>query len=449
MLAPMMNHSQLQCLPLSTQSESASVSSVGGACQQQPQQCTRKRTVRISSTRKASGILNSTSKVTLKQQGGPILGDITGRVVNRSTSTSQRRQQRTKPNSAPQAQSTHSTHSTHNQLLTGDAYTNTHTSYRVCGVASPTAQDFVERGTARRDDWLARCEVDTRYAITDEFLEDKHPEITDKMRCVLLHWLGLVCVEHELQTRTYQTACMNVDRFLSESRTPVLKEHFQLLGATALMMASKVHESYPIEVSRLAALTCGACFADEIVLMETHMCQVLRWQLTPMTTCEWLSFYLSLLPNRNFQEDVTLDEFSLHQTLAEPDGVLTTNEQKEYYKKALEILNVVTLLPNGKAVSARVLAFAALSWVLPQTTTTQLQERIRTEFLAEEAEYFVSPELHEYLHKIVYSDRISLQAQMDITSCDANKLGRISIHSCSFSAENSDILDIYEDLHGE
>eukprot|EP01134_Creolimax_fragrantissima_P006642 CFRG6642T1 len=381
----------------------------------------------MSTTKKSSAVMRPTQKVSSIQPQSGVLGDITGRVANRvnlqqPAGVVQKRKARTSPKDKL-------------QLLEKSS------GLKAYPVATVHSTHVVECSKALRDEWVARCQIDARYAIPYEPMESKHAEITEKMRCVLLHWLGLVCVEHELQTRTYQTACCYVDRFLHKSPTAVHKEHFQLLGATALMLASKVHEICPIEVSKLAALTCGACYEEEIVLMETHMCQLLEWKLTPMTTSEWISFYLSVLPGNAFEFSENIRVAAQHVTT-----VLNTSEQREYYKKAMEIINVLMLLPDSRGILPRVVAFAAISWVLPPCSLQVLQSNLRTELFAEDSEYRVEPELYQHIYNVCTVMDTTIQKPW-IDQHMQNDEFRVGIHSCSFNGDSSEILDIYTQLY--
>ena len=64
-----------------------------------------------------------------------------------------------------------------------------------------------------------------------------------------------------------------VTRYLLSTEN-VKRGEFQLVGATALLIASKSQESHPPHAVELAELTLGACTAKQISELELHMLQV-------------------------------------------------------------------------------------------------------------------------------------------------------------------------------
>jgi hypothetical protein len=83
------------------------------------------------------------------------------------------------------------------------------------------------------------------YAPSPSWLS-AHPELKPSMRAILLDWLReLSCPDggYKLHRSTYHTAVNVFDRFMSR-RVNVPRTKVQLIGAAALLIASKLEESY-------------------------------------------------------------------------------------------------------------------------------------------------------------------------------------------------------------
>jgi Cyclin, N-terminal domain len=80
--------------------------------------------------------------------------------------------------------------------------------------------------------------VETAFPIRTNFL-DTQMDVTPKMRTVLLDWINEVHHQFNLENETFHMAVSMLDRYLqSVSSTP--RRYLQLVGVTALFMASKV-----------------------------------------------------------------------------------------------------------------------------------------------------------------------------------------------------------------
>merc|ERR1739838_945296 len=115
------------------------------------------------------------------------------------------------------------------------------------------------------------------------FLEDKHkvlPKflegqvITGKMRAILIDWLIQVHVRFNLLQETLYLTVAIIDRYLQiEKKTA--REKLQLVGVTAMFIASKYEEMYCPEVGDFAYITDKAYTKAEIRRMEVKMLSAL------------------------------------------------------------------------------------------------------------------------------------------------------------------------------
>ena len=77
-------------------------------------------------------------------------------------------------------------------------------------------------------------------------------EINDKMRAILVDWLIEVHSKFKLQKETLFITINIIDRFLEKAK--VSKSRLQLVGVTALLIASKYEEIYPPELTDITRL---------------------------------------------------------------------------------------------------------------------------------------------------------------------------------------------------
>ncbi|KPP78452.1 G2/mitotic-specific cyclin-B2-like [Scleropages formosus] len=102
-------------------------------------------------------------------------------------------------------------------------------------------------------------------------------EINERMRALLVDWLIQVHSRfHLLQETLYMTVAL-LDRFLQVQ--PVSQRKLQLVGVTAMLIASKYEEMYTPEVGDFCYITDNAFTKAQIREMETLMLRDLNFQL--------------------------------------------------------------------------------------------------------------------------------------------------------------------------
>ncbi|XP_041826948.1 G2/mitotic-specific cyclin-B1 [Melanotaenia boesemani] len=102
-------------------------------------------------------------------------------------------------------------------------------------------------------------------------------EITGNMRAILIDWLVQVSIKFRLLQETMYMTVGLIDRFLQDH--PVPKKQLQLVGVTAMFLASKYEEMYPPEISDFAYVTDKAYTTAQIRDMEMTILRVLKFQL--------------------------------------------------------------------------------------------------------------------------------------------------------------------------
>ena len=103
-------------------------------------------------------------------------------------------------------------------------------------------------------------------------------DINEKMRAILIDWLVDVHLKFKLLPDTMHLTVNIIDRFLSLKH--VVRKKLQLVGVTAMLLASKYEEIYAPEVKDFVYISDKAYTRDEILKMESLMLGTLRWHLT-------------------------------------------------------------------------------------------------------------------------------------------------------------------------
>lgn len=107
------------------------------------------------------------------------------------------------------------------------------------------------------------------------------PEIDEKMRSILIDWLVEVHVKFDLSPETLYLTVNIIDRFLSLKTVP--RRELQLVGVSALLIASKYEEIWPPQVNDLVYVTDNSYNSRQILVMEKTILGNLEWYLTVPT----------------------------------------------------------------------------------------------------------------------------------------------------------------------
>ncbi|WWC67913.1 uncharacterized protein I206_101831 [Kwoniella pini CBS 10737] len=107
---------------------------------------------------------------------------------------------------------------------------------------------------------------------------DKQAELQWKMRAILMDWLIEVHAKFRLLPETLFIATNLVDRFLSKRVISLVK--FQLVGLTALFIASKYEEVICPSIEHFLHMTDGGYDVDEILKAERYMLSTLSFDLS-------------------------------------------------------------------------------------------------------------------------------------------------------------------------
>ncbi|XP_009873371.1 PREDICTED: G2/mitotic-specific cyclin-B1-like [Apaloderma vittatum] len=119
-------------------------------------------------------------------------------------------------------------------------------------------------------------DLEEKQPIRPEYLAGQ--DISGNMRARLMDWLVQVHLKFRLHQETLYTSVAIVDRFLQDN--PVAKTTLQLVGVTAMLIASKYEDRCPLNVGDLAYETENAYTKAEICQMEIKILQALDFNLS-------------------------------------------------------------------------------------------------------------------------------------------------------------------------
>ena len=106
----------------------------------------------------------------------------------------------------------------------------------------------------------------------------RQPHINARMRAILVDWMLEVSYKFRLVAETYFLAVSVVDRYLQGHL--VARANLQLVGVTALLVASKTEEVYSVDLADLVYITDNAYTAEQIVLFERELLCGIEWNVT-------------------------------------------------------------------------------------------------------------------------------------------------------------------------
>ncbi|KAF1380830.1 hypothetical protein PFLUV_G00168070 [Perca fluviatilis] len=105
----------------------------------------------------------------------------------------------------------------------------------------------------------------------------QQPSLNPEMRAILIDWLVEVQENFELYHETLYLAVKMADHYLS--KTPVHRELLQLVGSTAMLIASKFEERSPPCVDDFLYICDDAYKREEIISMEASILQALSFDI--------------------------------------------------------------------------------------------------------------------------------------------------------------------------
>ena len=112
------------------------------------------------------------------------------------------------------------------------------------------------------------------------------------MRAILIDWLIEVHLKFKLLPETLFLTVNLIDRYLGKEIIPRTK--LQLVGVTAMLIASKYEEIYAPEVRDFVYITDKAYTKEEILKMEFAMLTSLEFNITAPSSYRFLERYAKM-----------------------------------------------------------------------------------------------------------------------------------------------------------
>lgn len=117
-------------------------------------------------------------------------------------------------------------------------------------------------------------------------------DINDKMRAILIDWLVEVHQKFKLMPETMYLTVNIIDRFLEKKQ--IIRQKLQLVGVTAMLLASKYEEIYAPEVHDFVYITDKAYTKEQILAMEAVILNTLEFRITVPTSYVFLNRFLKV-----------------------------------------------------------------------------------------------------------------------------------------------------------
>uniref|UniRef100_A0A1B0CCW3 Putative cyclin b n=1 Tax=Lutzomyia longipalpis TaxID=7200 RepID=A0A1B0CCW3_LUTLO len=130
-----------------------------------------------------------------------------------------------------------------------------------------------------RDIFSYLVELEKKFPI-----ERQNMRISLHMRSVLVNWINAVHYDFRLVPETYYLSVALIDRYLQQ-RKNFSRKFLQLLGITALLLASKYEETKPPSIHEFVNITDNSYTAHEVRLMEIKLLHYVEFNLNrPLPT---------------------------------------------------------------------------------------------------------------------------------------------------------------------
>ncbi|KAL8489270.1 hypothetical protein ACS0TY_025247 [Phlomoides rotata] len=110
---------------------------------------------------------------------------------------------------------------------------------------------------------------------------DSQPDINERMRAILIDWLVQVHYKFELSPETLYLTVNIIDRYLASKTTS--RKELQLVGLSAMLVASKYEEIWAPEVNDLVCISDRIYSNKQVLVMEKQILGALEWNLTVPT----------------------------------------------------------------------------------------------------------------------------------------------------------------------
>lgn len=152
--------------------------------------------------------------------------------------------------------------------------------------------------------YLRSMEVEAKRRPAADYIETVQKDVTSLMRGILVDWLVEVAEEYKLVSDTLYLTVSYIDRFLSANS--LNRQKLQLLGVSAMLIASKYEEISPPNVEDFCYITDNTYMKQELIKMESDILNLLKFEMGNPTAKTFLRMFI-----RSSQEDKKYPSLSL------------------------------------------------------------------------------------------------------------------------------------------
>ncbi|XP_030032344.2 G1/S-specific cyclin-D2-like [Manduca sexta] len=136
--------------------------------------------------------------------------------------------------------------------------------------------------------------LERSHALHTDYFQNVQIDIQPFMRKVVTTWMLEVCEEQQCEEQVFPLAVSYMDRFLAQRA--ISRQQLQLLAVTAMLIASKFRQCYPLSVDLLCAYTDNSVYPHEVRQWEVMFLQRLNWQLSIATAFDFIEPLLARVP---------------------------------------------------------------------------------------------------------------------------------------------------------
>jgi hypothetical protein len=181
--------------------------------------------------------------------------------------------------------------------------------------------------------------AESAYIPDSNYFDHFQNDVTPIMRAILVDWMMEVCNEFTLKRETFYYAANYVDRYLSVHRN-VKKEELQLVGVSAMFIASKMEEVYSPRVADFAKSTDNGYDVKQIVKMEKQILRELGWKTTPPTYSMWANWHMS-----QWDIYISTNEYALtHPTVQNNPDLMFKSWNEGAYARFREVMQILDIM---------------------------------------------------------------------------------------------------------
>jgi cyclin B len=170
----------------------------------------------------------------------------------------------------------------------------------VSAVAAPPSPPLRDIDEADHGNWMYETKyvndiyayykkVEHLYHVLPEYMEEQ-ADINERMRAILIDWLVEVHLKFKLMPETLFLTVQIIDRYLAIDT--VSRRNLQLVGVTAMLIASKYEEIWAPEVRDFVFICDRAYTRDQILGMEKVMLNKLQFKVTSPTSYHFLARFI-------------------------------------------------------------------------------------------------------------------------------------------------------------